>query len=113
MWDIRASARTGEISRLIEDHANVITRALGFPLPVAVDLMNPPHDGTPLLLCTEGAWRPFDRNLMGHGPPDLLGAELADWLRDRHVEDGERDDACLVIVGAQRTTSSRSPSRCR
>ncbi|MBN2192916.1 MAG: protein phosphatase 2C domain-containing protein [Polyangiaceae bacterium] len=99
VWDLRRSGALVDLMEMIRDHSTVITRALGFQPDVAIDIEVLPHGGEPLLLCTDGAWRPFDPNLMGIGPTELDGEELADWIRERHEEDGERDDASVVIVG--------------
>ena len=98
VWDLRRSGALVDLREMIRDHSTVITRMLGMPLPIEADIEVLPHRGEPLLLLTDTAWRPFDPDLMGIGPPALDGEELLDWIRDRHVEDGERDDASVVIV---------------
>lgn len=98
VWDLRRSGGFVDLRQMIRDHSTVITRALGFESDPAIDIEVLPHGGESLLLLTDGAWRPFDPDLMGHGPPALDGQELLDWIRERHVEDGERDDASVVVV---------------
>jgi len=102
VWDIRRSGALVDLREMVRDHSTVITRMLGMAVLVATDIEVLAHAGEPLLLLTDGAWRPFDPDLMGIGPPALGGEELLDWLRSRHVEDGERDDASVVIVVAER-----------
>ena len=62
--------------------------------------------------CNDGLAADVALRSLGEHRDDLLGAtrgpdaaeaaldgeELLDWIRDRHVEDGERDDASVVIV---------------
>ena len=58
-----------------------------------------------VLLCTRGGWMPLDPG--GEAKPlpgSLDGADVARIVWDRYVEDGERDNATVVV--AQLTPST-------
>jgi protein phosphatase len=96
----RAGSSETELSELIANHSNVITRALGFTDNVAVDTGALPRAAVlEALLCSDGLWRPFDPGLTGTPPPpQLSGKDLLDWAFRTYEGDGQRDNATGLLV---------------
>jgi serine/threonine protein phosphatase PrpC len=98
--DARRGAFDGaELRELIENHATVITRALGLSADVKVDTAVLPRDAIQeAFLCSDGLWRPFDPNLNGAAPPNLTGQALLDWAFEAYERHGEHDNATGLVV---------------
>jgi protein phosphatase len=84
----------------------IITRVVGVVSKLEVDAFQlPVNQRLTVLLCTRGAWMPLDPG--GEAKPlpgSLDGADVARFVWDRYVEDGERDNATVVV--AQLTPST-------
>jgi serine/threonine protein phosphatase PrpC len=97
--DTRRSGPLADMADLLACHSNVITRAVGVTPTVAVDAfslgMSP---GDFVLLCTDGAWRPFDPDLAGEPPPLLEASTLLRHVFECFTLDGERDDATALLL---------------
>lgn len=80
-------------------HSNVITRALGFAPTVVVDVSSVAlSSGDLVLLCTDGAWRPFDSQLAGDPPPGLEVGTLLQKIFQRYTLAGEHDNATVLLL---------------
>lgn len=100
--DARRTASGQELSELIANHANVITRALGFATEIEVDTIVVPRVAvSDAFLCTDGLWRPFDPLLAGAAPPNLTGQELVDWTFQAYDSHGQLDNATGLLVSVQ------------
>jgi serine/threonine protein phosphatase PrpC len=78
--------------------ASVILRAVGVTEPMRVDECRFPIDPErTVMLCTRGAWQPMDMN--GDGEPIRAATnDLLPLMMRRYSEDGERDNATVVVV---------------
>jgi protein phosphatase len=82
-------------------HAGVITRAVGVTAAVQVDIsLLTVSPGDCVLLCTDGAWRPFDPDYVGTPPPALEPAALLNWIFERYALHGEHDNATVLLATA-------------
>jgi protein phosphatase len=92
-------------------HANILTRALGCPdEPPSVDVSTfVVSPGDDLLLCTDGAWAPFDPGCVGALPPSLTTRRLLEWIFEQYSAAGEPDNA-TVVLAAVGTDSARTPA---
>ena len=97
--DYRRCGRDAEIEELATVHSNVITRALGFAPEVSVDTVSIElSPGDCVVLCTDGAWRPFDPRLAGAPPPTTETGRVLERIFERYTLDGERDNATALVV---------------
>lgn len=87
-------------------HGGIITRVVGVMAKLDADAFQfPVNQPLTVLLCTRGGWMPLDPD--GDAKPlpgSLDGAAVAGFVWDRYVEDGERDNATVVV--AQLTPSA-------
>jgi serine/threonine protein phosphatase PrpC len=110
--DTRRSGSQANVAEIGAYHAGVITRAVGVAPAVQVDVSHftvSPGDG--LLLCTDGAWRNFDRNCVGAPPPALEAAALLDWIFEQYALHGESDNATVARTFCMRTVTPASDAR--
>lgn len=79
---------------------NIVTRAIGIAETVEIDTFCFSVDQcAEILLCTRGAWLPLDP--AGDGFPLSIQApatQIADEIFRRYTEDGERDNASIIVA---------------
>jgi serine/threonine protein phosphatase PrpC len=78
---------------------NILTRVIGLS-PVAVDTARLALDeGGAVLLCTPGAWHPFDPDHGGAAPPPSYDEHgVAAFVLERYVENGEKDNGTIIVA---------------
>jgi serine/threonine protein phosphatase PrpC len=87
-------------SNEVQLQRGIILRAVGVSPDLEVDTLRLPIGrGCSILLCTRGAWMPLDPS--GDAKPlarSLEGSQVASFVMDRYVRDGERDNATVVVA---------------
>jgi len=97
--DARSNASPEALAEIERIHANVVTRLLGFtPTSEAEFFVIPMQMRGQLLLCTDGAWRPVEAHVAGSILPSADLPEVARWILQCHRDDGERDNATVLIA---------------
>jgi serine/threonine protein phosphatase PrpC len=86
-----------EVRRL---HSSVVTRVIGLTSTFHADtVVLPIGGGLDVFLCTRGAWMPLDPEGRAEPLPAHLDAkDVGKFVLDRYREDGERDNASLIVA---------------